>query len=206
MRGFRVELGEIEAVLRQHPSVHEVLVMAQLDRMQNAQLIAYVQVDQNDADLSAEFRRFLKLRLPDYAVPSAFVLLASMPLNANGKIDRKRLPAPDFSFEVDRNYAPPRTRNEEILCEMWAELLALDRVGIHDNFFEIGGHSLFAMQVISRIRSEFKVELPITAIFEAPQIATLAQRLEDLLLEHAVTAESDSVSDNSEVDEDELVI
>jgi amino acid adenylation domain-containing protein len=206
VRGFRVELGEIEAVLRQHPSVQEVLVMAQLDRMQNAQLIAYVQVDRNDADLSSEFRRFLKLSLPDYAVPSAFVLLASMPLNANGKIDRKRLPAPDFSLEVDRNYARPRTRNEEILCEMWAELLALDRVGIHDNFFEIGGHSLFAMQVISRIRSAFKVELPITAIFEAPQIATLAQRLEDLLLEHAVIAESDSLVDNNEVDEDELVI
>ena len=206
VRGFRVELGEIESVLRRHPSVAEVLVTAQRDQMGNAQLVAYVQAEHDDTNLGAELRQFLKLKLPAYAVPSAFVLLTSMPLNANGKIDRKRLPPPDFYLEHDSNYEAPRTANEKILSAMWAELLSLDRVGIHDNFFEIGGHSLYAIQVISRIRAAFKVEMPIMTIFEAPTVATLALELENLLLQQAVIGESDSTSSDNEVEEDELVI
>jgi surfactin family lipopeptide synthetase A len=129
--------------------------------------------------LGSFLRAHLKKKLPDYMVPSAFVFLDSLPLTPNGKLDRKRLPAPDNSRpEIEDAFAAPRTPIEEILANIWAEVLKLDQVGIHDNFFELGGHSLLATQVVSRIRSNFAVDLPLRNIFEAPTIAALAPRVQ----------------------------
>ena len=126
-----------------------------------------------------DLRSFLQQKLPDYMVPSAFVFLDSLPLTPNGKLDRKALPAPDHSRpELDDTFAAPRTPVEEILANIWAEVLKLDKVGIHDNFFHLGGHSLLATQVVSRIRSSFAFDLPLREIFAAPTIAALAPKVQ----------------------------
>jgi acyl carrier protein len=126
--------------------------------------------------LVPELRTFLQHRVPDYMIPSVFVVLDSFPLTPNGKIDRRGLPAPDgIRHELEARYAPPRTATEEVLAGIWADVLGLERVGIHDHFFsELGGHSLLATQLISRLRDRFGIELPLTVIFEKPTIASLA--------------------------------
>ncbi|BAY46081.1 amino acid adenylation domain-containing protein [Scytonema sp. HK-05] len=175
IRGFRIELGEIEAVLRQHPSVLQAVVIAREDVPGDKRLVAYVVVTEHIPPSLSELRRFLKEQLPDYMVPTAFVLLDTLPLTPNGKIDRRALPAPDTSdFISDNNFVAPRNSTEEVLAALWAQVLGLERVGIHDNFFELGGHSLLATQVISRIRQAFGVEIPIQLLFETPTIADLA--------------------------------
>ena len=117
----------------------------------------------------------MKERLPEYMVPSAFLVLEALPLTPNGKVDRKALPAPDVSgFRAENAYAEPRTPVEEQLVEIWQEVLGLERVGVHDDFFELGGHSLLAMRVVSRVRGVFQVELPLLSLFEEPTIAGLA--------------------------------
>jgi acyl carrier protein len=125
-----------------------------------------------------ELRNHLKRSLPDYMVPSAFVVLEALPLSPNGKIDRKALPAPEADAVVRGEYMAPRTPVEEVLAAIWAEVLRLDRVGVEDNFFELGGHSLLAMRVVARIRDVLAVELPLRALFEAPTVGELAQRVE----------------------------
>ncbi len=207
IRGYRIELGEIEATLRQHPSVNEVVVIVREDQLQNKQLVAYVQAEETDGDLSSELYGFLKLKLPDYEIPAAFVVLSAIPLNANGKIDRAALPAPDFSQAGGEDYVEPRTETEKVLGGIWSELLELERVGVFDNFFQLGGHSLIATQVISRVRTAFKLELPIMAIFEAPTVAGLAEKIQDLMLENAfIQAGQDSALSDAGVEEDELVL
>ena len=125
---------------------------------------------------------FLKDKLPEYMVPSAFVLLDKFPLTPNGKIDRKALPAPDQTRpEFEQSYVPPRSPIEEMLVAIWREVLNIDRIGIHDNFFELGGHSLLAMQLIVRINKQFQIEFPLYSLFEAPTVAGLSVRLEALL-------------------------
>ena len=129
-------------------------------------------------------------RLPEYMVPSAFVVLDKMPLTASGKIDRRKLPAPDQSRpELDQTYAPPQTPTEIILVNICAEVLGVERVGIHDNFFDVGGHSLLATQVISRIRDAFHVEIPLRQIFERPVMAALAEAIVQAQTEQANEAE-----------------
>src|SRR5205085_5567483 len=124
----------------------------------------------------SELRGHVGGSLPDYMVPSAFVVLAALPLTANGKLDRRALPAPDLTPVVRRG---PRTAQEDVLCGLFAEVLGVDRVGIDDNFFELGGHSLLAIQLISRIRDTLGVEVAIRSLFEAPTIDALAQRFEE---------------------------
>jgi amino acid adenylation domain-containing protein/non-ribosomal peptide synthase protein (TIGR01720 family) len=179
IRGFRIELGEIESVLLDHPSVREAVVVAREEESGEKRLVAYLAGTEGAIDLSM-LREHLRSKLPDYMVPSAFMVLESLPLSSNGKIDRKALPAPDASslttFNSDE-FAAPRTPIEEGLCEIWREVLRVEHIGIHDNFFELGGHSLLATQVISRIRKTFEVELPLRALFECPTIADLAERL-----------------------------
>jgi amino acid adenylation domain-containing protein len=170
VRGFRIELGEIEAVLQS--VVKEAVVVVREDV-----LVAYVV----GTDLpTKELRAQLKLRLPEYMVPSAFVLLDELPLTANGKVDRKALPAPATDLSAT-SYVAPRTPVEEMLCGIWAEVLGVRGVGVDANFFEVGGHSLKATQVISRIRESFRVQLPLRTIFEAPSIETLAANVERAL-------------------------
>jgi hypothetical protein len=178
IRGFRIELGEIEVVLAQHPAVCEAVVNVHEPLPGDKRLAAYVVADPSPVPTSSELRRFLKQKLPDYMVPSAFVFVEAFPLTSSGKIDRCSLPAPDASRpELEGGYVAPRTPTEEILASVWAEVLGMEKVGIHDNFFELGGHSLPAMQVISRIHRACSEDLPIRALFDSPTVAELAQCL-----------------------------
>ncbi len=178
IRGFRIELEEIEGVLAQHPKVLQVAVIDREDRPGEKRLVAYFVPDKENSIASDELRNFLKEKLPEYMVPSAFVMLDTMPLTANHKVDRRALPAPDISrmeFEVD--FVAPRNSTEEILAGIWAEILGLKQVSIYENFFNLGGHSLLAAQVITRISQVFQVDLSLNALFDNPTIATLSQLL-----------------------------
>ena len=173
LRGFRIEPGEIEAALGGHPSVAQAAVIAREDvpGQQAAGRLCGCGRRTTAVDV-AELRTHLGRSLPDYMVPSAFVVLDRLPLTPNGKLDRQALPAPDMTPAMTR---APRTPQEEILCSLFAEVLGLQRVGIDDNFFERGGHSLLATRLISRIRASLDVELSIRALFEAPTVEALAQ-------------------------------
>jgi amino acid adenylation domain-containing protein len=174
IRGFRVELGEIEAVLGQHPIVQEVAIRAWQDSAGQARLAAYVVPVPGQNPTPHDLRNFLKQKLPAYMVPAAMVFLDTMPLTANGKVNRRALPRPEESREVDTAFVAPRTPVEQHLAEIWAQVLRLPQVGIHDDFFALGGHSLMAIQIVSRIRQRLQVELPVQALFETPTIAELA--------------------------------
>ncbi len=202
LRGYRVEPGEVAAVLGQHPSVRETVVLAREDGGGDRRLVAYV-VTTNDHRRGAIYcapttdgvptpdprplipalRSFLAERLPEYMVPSAFVLLDAMPLAPHGKVDRKALPAPERSRPaLDETFDAPRTPIAELLANIWAEVLGLDRVGEHDNFFVLGGHSLLATQVMSRVQAAFQVSLSLRSLFAAPTVAGLAEQI--LLARH----------------------
>lgn len=186
IRGFRIELGEIEAVLSQHPGVRDAVVIAREDQPSKKRLVAYVVPNENAPSLS-ELRQFLKENLPDYMVPSAFVVLETLPLNPNGKVDRRALPAPDRSRpELETPFVAPRTSLEEELAEIWAWAMGVEQVGIYDNFFELGGDSLLAAQLIIRLQEAFEIELPARYLFESPTVAQLAQTLEKLQSSAAV--------------------
>ncbi|WP_016952818.1 non-ribosomal peptide synthetase [Anabaena sp. PCC 7108] len=179
IRGFRIELGEIEAVLNQHPNLREAKVITREDIPGDKRLVAYIisKSNQNSqSEISIELREYLKQKLPDYMIPSGFVVLESFPLTTNGKIDYRALPAPDFSANQS-NYVAPRTPIEEIIANIWIQVLKVEKIGIDDNFFELGGHSLLATQVISRIRQSFNLEIPLRLLFECPTIAQLSSQI-----------------------------
>ena len=180
IRGFRIELGEIESLIVQHPAIWESVVIVREDQPGDKRLVAYVvpQVEQSPTVL--ELRQFLKAKLPEYMVPSAFVLLESLPLTSNGKVDRRALPTHELDSTLLEKYVAPRTPIEEMLAQIWAQVLKLERVGIHDNFFEVGGHSLLATQLLSRIRTSFKVELALRELFARATVAELAQSIGQL--------------------------
>ena len=197
VRGVRVELAGIEATLRQHPAVRESVVTAREESSGEMRLVAYVvpkiedrglKIEDSASDapdplssilypLSSDLRGFLRTRLPDYMVPAAFVLLEALPRTPNGKIDRRALPAPERRTGQEAAFVAPRTPAEELLARIWCDVLGLKEVGVHDNFFDLGGHSLLATQVVSRARDLFQVELPLRALFEAPTVAGLAERI-----------------------------
>ncbi|MEY9963328.1 amino acid adenylation domain-containing protein/thioester reductase-like protein [Streptacidiphilus sp. MAP12-16] len=174
LRGFRIELGEIEAVLAQHEGVGQVVVMAREDKPLDIRLVAYYTSVGDKADLAAELGTFAAQSLPSYMVPSAFVVLDTFPMNANAKIDRKVLPAPDYAAKQHRMATTP---TEQALCELFAEVLGLDHVGIDDNFFSLGGHSLAGTRLISRVRAAMGRDLNIRNLFDLPTVAGLAAHL-----------------------------
>ncbi|MFP2903183.1 phosphopantetheine-binding protein, partial [Corallococcus sp. 4LFB] len=176
VRGFRVEPGEVATVLRGLEGVHEAVVVARQDSPGDTRLVAYVVPSSGTLDV-ASVRALLQQRLPEYMVPSAFVVLEALPLTPNGKVDRKALPVPQASTS-STGYVSPSTPTEELLASLWAEVLRVERVGIAEDFFALGGHSLLATQLVSRIRAAFGVEVPLRALFEAPTIAALAPRIE----------------------------
>ncbi len=178
VRGFRIELGEIESVLSEYPAVRQTVVIAHEDKPGDKRLTAYV-VAAEGLDVSiGDYRLFLSSRLPEYMIPSAWVVLNEMPLTPNGKVDRKALPAPEGGTESESTYVAPGTPTEESIAEIWARILKVERVGVQDNFFLLGGHSLLVTQVVSHLREALQVELPLRAIFEAPTVAGLAERVE----------------------------
>jgi amino acid adenylation domain-containing protein/FkbH-like protein len=179
IRGFRIELGEIESTLDRYAGVRQSVVMAREDIPGDKRLVAYIVPaagEQPDAD---NLREHLKQSLPEFMVPSAFVFLEQFPLSSNGKIDRKVLPAPEYKSQ-GHSYVAPRGATEEHVAAIWQKVLRIPQAGANDNFFTLGGHSLLATQVISRIRQEMRVELPLRTMFEIPTLAELARRVDAL--------------------------
>jgi amino acid adenylation domain-containing protein len=175
VRGYRIEVSEIETRLLEHGAIREVVVLAQEHGAGDTRLVAYAVLKPGQALPMPDLREFLRQRLPDYMVPSAFVPLDALPLTPNGKIDRRALPAPDgLRPELEAAYVAPRSPTEEMIARIWAEILAIEQVGIHDSFFQLGGHSLLATRVISRVRTTFQVALPLRRFFEDPTVAGLA--------------------------------
>ncbi len=180
IRGFRIEPGEIEAVLTRHPAVREAVVVAREDNPGDKRLAAYVIAGQRPGPSVSDLCAYLKAKLPEYMVPSAFVFLDELPLTANGKLNRRALPAPNGSRpEFERNFVAPRTPMEEIIAAIWREVLKLREIGVHDNFFESGGHSLLATQAVSRLRRALQIELPLRVLFEKPTVSALAEHVEE---------------------------
>lgn len=176
VRGRSVILSEIETALLEHPAVKEVAVISVADSDGDQRLVAYVVSSQTPAPSLMEMRDLLMQRFPDYAVPSAFVILDAMPLTPSGKIDRNALPAPDQQrLGPVRDYIAPRTPTEAKLVMIWAEVLKVESPDIYDNFFDLGGHSLAAARVITRVVQTFQLDLPVKALFEAPTIAQMAE-------------------------------
>ena len=179
VRGFRIEPGEVEAALLGHRGVRETVVTAREDGPGGRRLVAYVVPPAGVEVAAAELREYLRERLPEHMVPGAIVTLERLPLNGNGKVDRRALPAPERAVEGE-DYVAPRTGMEEVLAGIWTEVLGIARVGAHDDFFALGGHSLLATQVVSRVRRALGIELPLRTLFEAPTLAALAGRIDVL--------------------------
>ncbi|HWN42454.1 MAG TPA: non-ribosomal peptide synthetase, partial [Thermoanaerobaculia bacterium] len=181
LRGFRIELGEIETALTAHPEVETAVVLAREDVPGDRRLVAYVVPAPEQAPDVAELRGFLALRLPAYMVPTAFVLLPGLPLTANGKVDRRALPAPGLS-QGAAEPIPPRTPLEREVAKVWREVLGVERIGVDDNFWELGGHSLLATKVLSRLCDSLGLDMPLQSLFEAPTLAGFAQSVGNHIL------------------------
>jgi len=182
LRGYRIELGEIEAAIKQYSEIRQALIMVREDQPGDRRLVAYI-VPALNATLDTDILRgFLREKLPAYMIPAAFVKLDTLPLTANGKIDRKALPAPEMSNWVNKEFVAPRSQTEQILSKIWMDILRTPRVSVQDSFFEVGGDSLLAIQAKWRIQDEFEITLPVQRIFEFPRLSDLAAQINLLLL------------------------
>ncbi len=178
IRGHRVELGEIEAALNRHPAVKESVIVARVRDSAENNLLGYLVAKHQAAPTVGELRDYLKQKLPEYMIPSTFIIIDNLPLLPNGKIDRNALLSQDgIRPDLDHEYVTPRNEIEEIVAQVWRELLRLDRLGVHDNFFDLGGHSLLATRVVGRLRNTFMVDLPLRTLFELPTVAGLANHI-----------------------------
>jgi acyl-coenzyme A synthetase/AMP-(fatty) acid ligase/acyl carrier protein len=188
IRGFRIEPGEIEARLAEHAAVREVVVLARDDVPGDRRLVAYV-VGEAEAEA---LRAHVRQSLPEYMVPGAFVVLDRLPLTPNGKVDRKALPAPELAA-AEEKYVAPRTKVEEVLAGIWAEVLRLERVGVHDSFFDLGGHSLVIMRLLAHIQDAFDLKISIRTVYSMPTLETLAGEIERRIYEDIATLSEDEV-------------
>jgi amino acid adenylation domain-containing protein len=205
IRGFRIELGEIETQLRSHKAITSAVVIADQDHSGDKRLVAYVVPSQQPAPSSAELREHLKCSLPEYMVPSLFVVLEALPLTPNGKVDRKALPKPGARLARNTEGSDdPRTDAEILLAQIWSEVLGVPRVGLHDNFFDLGGHSLMITRVLSRLRESLQIELPMKSLFEAPTVASLTVLVENALVEQINNLTDEEVAQLDETMEDSV--
>jgi surfactin family lipopeptide synthetase A len=204
IRGFRIELGEIETVLGEIPGIREAVLVVHEDGA-DKRLVAYVVPNQDSIPTSGELRSVLKSKLPDYMIPSTFVFLDALPLTSNGKVDRRALPAPDQTRpDLKETFVAPRTPEEKIIAEIWAEILKLEEVGIHDNFFDLGGHSLTAIRLASRISNAFHIDLPLRTVFEASTVASLAVQIAQLQTKRAASEDmADVLADLQSLSDEE---
>ena len=207
VRGYRVDVGELETALLHHDDVKEVAVVGRKDHLGNSRLVAYFVPAGKIAPSVSALRKFLSEKLPDYMIPASFIALDSLPLTPNGKINRRLLPAPDRSRpELETPMAAARNEVEKQLAQIWAEVLALDEVGIRDNFFDLGGDSLSASRIVSAVLQHFQLEIPLKALFQSPTVAEMAsvitehqdKRLNDKDLENLLS-ELESISDEEAV-------
>jgi len=171
LRGYRIELSEIELALTQHPDVRESVVLA---NKTNERLTAYVVLKEISSATTKQLKDFLKERLPEYMLPTSFVVLDALPLTTTGKVDRNALPTDQIGVEANENYLAPQTPLEQVLAGIFSQILSLERIGADDSFFDLGGHSLLATQILSRVREAFQLELPLRKFFRAPTVAGLA--------------------------------
>jgi acyl carrier protein len=181
VRGYRVELGEIEAMLQSHPSVARSAVVLRTENDATPSLVAYAVPKQGgyaashaERPTSSMLTAWLAEQLPEYMVPSAVVVLDALPLTANGKVDRAMLSAPEGAASTQDQHVAPRTASEETIARIWREVLKRDRVGVTDNFLDLGGHSLLAIRVLGRISKELGVRLALRALFDSPTVAQVA--------------------------------
>jgi amino acid adenylation domain-containing protein len=201
IRGMRVELEEIEAVIKLYPLVHEAAVAAKDDGSGGQRLVAYIVVQDPDADLNADLgklRNFLANKLPDYMVPHTLVIMEKLPVLPNGKLDRNRLPEPDISA-IQREFVAPQTPTQKIMAKIWSEVLGIPKIGLHDNFLELGGHSLLASLVISRLREALSIELSIASLFAAPTIAILSKQIDQQISETSERISADSQNTSTDL-------
>jgi len=200
IRGFRVELGEVEALLKLYPTVQEAVVMAREDQPGDQRLVAYIvptpesqgeRLDRSleshsDLVMSNDLRGFLQEKLPNYTVPSAFVQLRALPLTPNGKLDRRSLPVPEFRHQaLEVTYVSPQTELERAIAKVWREVLHLEKVGVNDNFFDLGGHSLLIVQVNQKLRELLNRDLSVVELFQNPTVRSLAQYLDQRIEEQS---------------------
>ncbi|MBD2562853.1 MULTISPECIES: amino acid adenylation domain-containing protein [Nostoc] len=174
VRGFRIELGEVEAVLSQYGDVEGCCIIAHEDTPGDKRLVAYLVAHQNSTPTISELRQFLKAKLPDYMVPSTFVMLEEMPLTPSGKVDRRALPAPDLHSNNSDKYVAPRNQVELELTQIWSRVLKVDKVGVKDNFFDLGGHSLLTPYLMAQIKKQFGKDIAIASLYQNPTIEQLA--------------------------------
>ena len=176
IRGFRIELAEIEFALAEHGGVLEAIVLVREDERRDKRLVAYIVRDREREPSAGELRSYLSERLPEYMIPSYFVMLDAIPLTPNGKIDRRALPAPEIDRpDLEGAFVAPRSVVEEMVAQIWTNVLGINRIGVHDNFFALGGHSLLATTIVTRLRQAFNIDLPLRTIFEGPTVSHLAQ-------------------------------
>lgn len=187
VRGFRIELGEIESVLMQHPGVQSAVIIEREFAPGDKRLVAYVVPAVPGAIAQSELRQFLENKLPDYMIPASIEFLESLPLTSSGKVDRRALPSVDQSRpELEEAFVAPRTPIESIVAEVWADILAVKNIGIFDNFFNLGGNSLLATQIISRLREACRIEIPLRILFEAPTVAKLSEQIVQVQLDDMI--------------------
>ncbi|MEM7555656.1 MAG: amino acid adenylation domain-containing protein [Cyanobacteria bacterium P01_A01_bin.84] len=187
IRGFRIELGEIEALLKEHPQVRETVVLAREDIPNDCRLVAYLITREKKKPSVNELRGFLKQKLPEYMLPSGFVVLDALPLTPNGKIDRRALPAPDNQRpELTATFKPPQSETEQQIAKLWQEVLHLDKVGINDNFFDLGGNSLLMLQVNNKLRAILQRDMSVVTMFQNPTIYSLAEYLSQTTKERSL--------------------
>jgi amino acid adenylation domain-containing protein len=177
LRGYRIELGEIEGVLSKHAAVEQVVAVVREDTPGDRRLVTYVVLGPGASSNGAELRAFVQAQLPDYMVPWAIVILDALPLTPNGKIDRKALPAPAGKRQAEARYVPPQTDTARKVAAAWQDVLGIDKVGLHDNFFDLGGHSLLLVRVYGKLRETFETDLSIIELFRFPTVEALASRL-----------------------------